>query len=125
VDKIIEAQIRESEELLCKAMMNSDIGLLDQLLSSNLIFTNHLGHVLGKQDDLDAHGSGLLRISSISVIEQEIKLLKDTAIVSAKVDINGSYADAPANGTFRFTRVWNCVSENTWQVVAAHSSIIV
>ena len=123
--KIVEAQIRELEELLCQAMMDSDVDLLDQLLSSNLIFTNHLGHVLGKQDDLDAHGSGLLRISSISVIEQEVKVLKGTAIVSAKVDINGSYDDAPANGTFRFTRVWNCLSENNWQVVAAHSSIVV
>ncbi|MCF7361801.1 MULTISPECIES: nuclear transport factor 2 family protein [Vibrio] len=119
-----EIQILEAEELLCKAMLESDTVALDKLLSSNLIFTNHLGQVLGKKDDLDAHKSGLLHISDISVDEQQIKLQTDTAVVFAKVTICGNYDGNPANGTFRFTRVWQNIEGNHWEVIAAHSSVI-
>ncbi|MGG5574431.1 nuclear transport factor 2 family protein [Vibrio diazotrophicus] len=119
-----EIQILEAEELLCKAMLESDTVALDKLLSSNLIFTNHLGQVLGKKDDLDAHKSGLLHISDISVDEQQIKLQTDTAVVFTKVTICGNYDGNPANGTFRFTRVWQNIEGNHWEVIAAHSSVI-
>lgn len=49
MENIREVQILEAEELLCKAMLESDIVTLDKLLSSDLIFTNHLGQVLGKK----------------------------------------------------------------------------
>jgi ketosteroid isomerase-like protein len=124
VENSREIQILEAEELLCKAMLESDTVALDKLLSSNLIFTNHLGQVLGKKDDLDAHKSGLLHISDISVDEQQIKLQTDTAVVFAKVTICGNYDGNPANGTFRFTRVWQNIEGNHWEVIAAHSSVI-
>ncbi len=117
-----EVQIIEAEELLCKAMLESDTVTLDKLLSSNLIFTNHLGQVLGKKDDLDAHKSGLLHISNISIDDQQIKLQMDTAVVFAKVTICGNYDGNPADGTFRFTRVWQNTEGNHWEVIAAHSS---
>ncbi|MCE0492694.1 nuclear transport factor 2 family protein [Vibrio salinus] len=117
-------QIQESEALLCKAMLASDIDVLDQLLSPELIFTNHLGMVLGKNDDLGAHQSGLLHILNISVDEQQIKLQKDTAVVFVKMNILGTYDGNPANGSFRFTRVWQKTTGNHWQVIAAHSSLM-
>ncbi|MBF9002703.1 nuclear transport factor 2 family protein [Vibrio nitrifigilis] len=124
MENIREIQIRNSEELLCKAMLESDTVALDKLLSSHLIFINHLGQVLGKKDDLDAHKSGVLHISNISVDEQQIKLQVDTAVVIAKVTICGNYDGHPANGTFRFTRVWQNIKDNHWEVIAAHSSVI-
>jgi ketosteroid isomerase-like protein len=117
-------QIIEAEESLRKAMLESDVIILNQLLSPNLIFTNHLGQVLGKKDDLDAHKSGLLNITDILVENQQIKLQQDTAIVFAKVTIHGNYNGNPANGTFRFTRVWQNIEETHWEVIAAHSSVI-
>lgn len=124
MENIREVQILEAEELLCKAMLESDTVTLDKLLSSDLIFTNHLGQVLGKKDDLEAHKSGLLNIFNISVDDQQIKLQQDTAIVFAKVTILGNYAGNPANGIFRFTRVWQNTEGNHWEVTAAHSSVI-
>ena len=88
------------------------------------MFAPSLGQTLGKKDDLDAHKSGLLHISNISVDDQQIKLQKDTAVVFAKVTINGNYDGNPANGTFRFTRVWQNTEGNHWEVIAAHSSVI-
>lgn len=118
-----EAQVLEAEELLAKAMLESDTDILDTLLSSDLIFTNHLGQVLGKNDDLEAHKSGLIHISNLSVDEQLVKLQQDTAVVFAKVTICGDYDGLPADGTFRFTRVWQ-YTDNRWKVIAAHSSAV-
>ncbi len=41
----IETQITVSEERLRLAMLASDVGALDELISSDLLFTNHLGQV--------------------------------------------------------------------------------
>jgi len=44
-------QITAAEERLRLAMLASNAGALDELISSDLIFTNHMGQILGKQDD--------------------------------------------------------------------------
>ncbi|MFM2481824.1 nuclear transport factor 2 family protein [Celerinatantimonas sp. YJH-8] len=117
-----ESQIIAAEALLCQAMLASDVQELDRLLSSELVFSNHLGQVLGKKDDLQAHQSGLLHLSHIAIEDQQIKLQQDTAIVVVKMSICGSYDGQPADGTFRFTRVWQHVEGDRWEVIAAHSS---
>ncbi|MEO0836646.1 MAG: nuclear transport factor 2 family protein, partial [Cyanobacteria bacterium J06642_3] len=43
----IETQILQAEERLTEAMLNSDVAALNQLLASELTFTNHLGQVSG------------------------------------------------------------------------------
>ncbi|WP_200887995.1 nuclear transport factor 2 family protein [Shewanella sp. ECSMB14102] len=68
------SEIQQLESQLHSAMLNSDINLLDRLLSPQLIFTNHLGQVLGKAEDLHAHSSGLLNITRIDTLAEEIRL---------------------------------------------------
>jgi hypothetical protein len=62
----MEEQILEAEELLRVAMLRSGVGALDGLLAPELIFTNHLGQLLGKKDDLATHESGLLKVNELS-----------------------------------------------------------
>lgn len=120
----IETQIIESEERLRLAMLRSDANALNELLAPELIFTNHLGQVLTKQDDLVAHQSGTLKVKVLTPSEQHIQLIGDVALVSVRAHIVGSYAGATSEADFRFTRVWTLSSNGTWQVVAAHSSVV-
>lgn len=46
-------------------MWRSDIVALHELLEPEPIFTNHLGQRLGKEQDLEAHRSGLLRVEEL------------------------------------------------------------
>lgn len=125
MDKNLEAQIVDAEERLRLAMLASDVNVLDELLASNLIFTDHLGQCLNKEADLLAHKSGALSISMLKPSEQKIVSLADSAaIVSVRVQIAGEYAGKPAGGDFRFTRVWSRLPNNSWQVVAAHAGMI-
>ena len=116
--------ITKAEERLRQAMLSSDVDTLDELLAPELIFTNHLGQVLGKQDDLDAHRSRTLKIEVLTSFEQHIQLIDSVAIVTVRVHLAGSYAGITSEHDFRFTRVWTLSSGGTWQIVVAHSSVV-
>lgn len=120
----IETQISEAEEQLRLAMLASDVAMLGKLLAAELIFTNHLGHVLSRQDDLDAHRSGIVKIEQLTPSEQHIQLVGDVAIVSVCMHIVGSYAGNHSEADLRFTRVWAPAADGGWQVVAGHASVV-
>lgn len=120
----MEKQIIEAEEQLRLAILNSDVDILDRLLSPELIFTNHLGQVLSKEDDLMAHRAGIIKVKSLTSSEQQIKIKGDIAIVSIKMHLSGSYNGVASDNNFRFTRFWTLNYNNIWQVIAAHSSIV-
>lgn len=124
MDNRIENQIIEAEEKLRLAMLHSDVKALDEMLSSRLIFTDHLGHLVGKEEDLAGHKSGALKLKSLSPSEQHILLTGDVAIVSVRMQLSGSYNGTPTNGIFRFTRVWSQSQDGTWQIIAGHSGIV-
>lgn len=120
----IEAEIIEAEERLRIAMLNSDVKVLDELLAPELIFTNHLGQVLGKQDDLAAHQSGKFKIEALTPCDRIIQVRGNMAIVNVKVHLIGSYEGTDFDNNLRFTRIWTVSSNGTWQIVAAHSSVV-
>ncbi len=125
MNKTVETQIINAEERLRLAMLASDVSTLNQLLAPELIFTNHFGKLLRKQDDLAAHESGVIKLNELKPSEQHIQLNGEVAIVSVRMQLSGSYDGSPANGDFRFTRVWAVSYSGTWHVVAAHACIVV
>jgi ketosteroid isomerase-like protein len=124
MSSLIKTQILQAEERLRLAMLGSDVNTLDELLAPELIFTNHLGQVLGKQDDLNAHQSGKLKVQVLTPSEQHIQLRENVAIVTVRVHLIGSYAGIASDHDFRFTRIWTLSTIGKWQVVAAHSSVV-
>lgn len=113
------------EQKLKTAMLQSDVATLNQLMSDELIFTNHLGFRLTKQDDINAHASGKLKIIDITLSDQQVRYYQQIMIVSVLAKIVGQYDDQDASGNFRFTRVWHKNESGNWQVVAVHSSVAV
>ncbi|MCP2731177.1 nuclear transport factor 2 family protein [Limnofasciculus baicalensis] len=124
MSNLIETEIIECEERLRLAMLHSDVKELDELLAPELRFTSHLGELITKQDDLELHQSGLIKIEAVTPSEQYIKITGNVAIVFVRLRIVGTYAGAKADGDFRFTRIWTLSSNNTWHVVAGHSTLI-
>jgi len=92
MNQSIELQIEECEDRLKQAMLQSDISVLDELLASDLVFTNHPGKLMTKLDDLEAHESGMLKITEITLSDQKIKIYSGVAIVSVLAHISGSFA---------------------------------
>ena len=121
----LEVDIQLAEEALKQAMLTSDVEALDRLLADDLIFTNHLGHLMNKQDDLEAHRSGAVAIESVELSDQNIRRMGDAAIVTVAAHIAGQFAGSSFAETLRFTRVWQVVAPGQWQVIVAHSSRVV
>lgn len=120
-----ETEIVACEARLRQAMLRSEVEQLDRLLAPELIFTNHLGQLMTKQDDLAAHRSRTLNIESLVPSEETIRVFGEVAIVSVRVEIVGTYAGVASETDLRFTRVWRRSSSAAWQVVAAHSSAVI
>ena len=117
-------KIAELENELIQAMRDSDVETLDRLLADDLVFTNHLGQLVTKQQDLQAHKNHDVSIDSITSRNQDVIMLGNSAVVVTELEITGSYQGREASGRFRFTRVW-LNHFGTWQVVVAHSSKVV
>ena len=124
MNSTLRAQILDVEEQLRTAMLDSDVATLNELLETDLIFANHLGQLTGKEDDIAAYRSGLLKVVSLEPSEQQVRDLDDVAVVSVRMQMSGTYAGNPANGDFRFTRVWALSQQGKWQIVAAHAGLI-
>lgn len=112
------------ENRLIEAMKTSNVQELDALIADDLIFTAHTGQMFAKQDDLDAHSSGNIKIFDIVPSEQKIRIEGNVAIVSVLLEISGSFFGNTEVGFFRFTRIWKDHGAN-WQIIAAHSTQVV
>jgi len=120
----IEQQIALVEERLRLAMLASDRIVLDELISPDLIFTNHFGQVFGKQDDLGLHQSGTLQLKKLEPSEIQINASSGFSVVSVRMKLVGTYADVPFAADLRYTRIWGLATNGSWQIVAGHSSAI-
>lgn len=60
----------------------------------------------------------------MDTLEEIISAREVTAVVSVLLNLEGTYAGDNANGKFRFTRVWALNNSQQWQVIAAHSCIL-
>ncbi|MBI3560498.1 MAG: nuclear transport factor 2 family protein, partial [Gammaproteobacteria bacterium] len=101
-----QTQILELEERLRQAMLRSEVRVLDELIAPELIFTNHLGQLITKQDDLAMHQSGVLQLKELSPSEQHIQLNHGFAVVSVLMHLLGAYESTSIDFSIRYTRVW-------------------
>ena len=72
-----QTQLIELEERLRQAMLRSDVGVLDELIAPDLIFTNHLGQLVSKQDDLAFHQSGVLKLKEFTPLNSTFRSIMD------------------------------------------------
>lgn len=120
-----EQHIRANEERLRVAMLASDVDVLDELISSDLIFTNHLGQVFGKQDDLGLHRSGVLKFHTLEPSELRANACGQLFVVSVRMMMSGTYGGSQFAADLRYTRIWRSSMNGNWQIVVGHSSAIV
>ena len=106
-------------------MMTSDVPRLDQLLADDLVFTNHLGQLMTKAADLDAHRSGAIAISQLELSDQHLKILGEAVVVTVAAAIAGTFVGEPFSETLRFTRVWQAKTPGHWQVVVGQATAVV
>ncbi|MFT8312275.1 MAG: nuclear transport factor 2 family protein [Sporolactobacillus sp.] len=116
-----KSDIEAYEEQLRKAMLFSDLIELDKLMDDDLIFVNHFGQMLTKENDMETHRSGTLHFTEINVLDQKVKLLDHAAVTVTRVRLKGTFAKEAIGGEMCYTRVWEEHS-GQMKIIAGHCS---
>lgn len=122
-NSLSDDSLRASESALRQAQLASDVPALERLVDDALVFTGPDGAVYGKQDDLDAHRRGWVRITRLEPSEERIQSFGRIAVVSVRMEMSGSFQGSSFAGPFRYTRVWYAHADG-WRVVAGHVSAV-
>ena len=111
------------EAALRRAQLSGDVAELDRLIDDELVFTGPDGGLYSKADDLDAHRTGMVRITRLDASDERIQRFGDVAVVSVRMEMSGTFRDEPFSGPFRYTRIW-CARPDGWRIVAGHVSAV-
>ena len=116
--------VMQAEERLRQAMETNDVAGIGQWLHEELLFTDFTGALVGKEEDLAAHRSGVVTMSSVSFVEELVmRLYGQTAIVAVKAHVEGTFQGTAFAGLYRYLRVWHFEDER-WQVIAGNVSVV-
>jgi ketosteroid isomerase-like protein len=118
-----EASLHACEAALRRAQLASDVEELDRLVDDALVFIGPNGAVYSKNDDLDAHRRGLIRITRLEPSEERVQLFGHIAVVSVRMEMSGTFEGVAFAGPFRYTRVWREHGDG-WRIVAGHVSAV-
>lgn len=112
----MEAQIRA-------AQLGADVAALERLISDDLLFTGPDGQLGTKAQDLEAHGSAIVRFRTHEPQELRVRRVgADVAVTALRAWLEVEVAATLVRGTYRYTRVWAREGGLPWRVVGGHVS---
>lgn len=116
--------VEAAERRLRDAALHGDVAALDELLADDLVFVDQTGQFFSKQDDLDLHRTGALKLGALRFSDYRLRLLAPgVVLVVLRADASGRAAGEPFEAALRFSRVWRRES-GRWRVASAHSTFI-
>ncbi len=120
-----EPEIVALETRLRAAQIASDVGVLNELIADDLLFTGADGALATKAQDLAAHGSGIVRFRTHAPRELRTRRIgNNVVVVSLPAQLGVEIGSSLQQGAFRYTRVWAKESGGSWRVVAGHVSAV-
>ncbi len=103
---ISEDEILELENKLYRAVKESDINALDELLHDDLLFVIPSGEVITKAIDLKTYRDGGLKINELNPQTENLHIMEDVAVITLTIRLKGSYKDEPFEAKYRYIRFW-------------------
>src|SRR5687768_2652154 len=118
-----DPEIVALESRLREAQLAADVAALDALIADDLIFTGPDGQLGTKQQDLEAHGSGVVRFRSHEPQELRIRRVgPDVAVAALRAWLEVEVVGTLVRGTYRYTRIWAREDGGPWRVAGGHVS---
>jgi ketosteroid isomerase-like protein len=119
-DEIVALEAR-----LRTAQLAADVATLDILIDDDLLFTGPDGTLGTKAQDLEAHGSGVVRFREHVPTELRIRRVgDDVAVVALRARLAVEVAGTVVRGAYRYTRVWARDPAGAWRVAGGHVSAV-
>lgn len=113
-----DALVHDAEERLRHALLHGDTEGMAQLMAPLMVFVDHQGQRLGREDLLAAQRDGRLRIESLQPSDAAVRLSGDVGVVSVREHLAARLDGEPLASDYRFLRVWK------WQPDAGQLQLI-
>jgi ketosteroid isomerase-like protein len=111
-------QIEELEQQWRTNQLSNDVAAMDKMLSDDYIGISMSGQVFTKVQQLDRMRDKKLILSRIDFDDMKVKLVGSIAIVTSRIQIEGSNDGLPVKGIFRYTRVYKRLPPSGWQITS-------
>ena len=113
--------IAELSAEVTSAYRRLDAPALDRLFDPDFVFTNPLGQVLDKHQELQKVAGGKLHYDSFENSDVEVRIHGEAAVVVGLATVEGVYEGRTMTGRYRFTRVF-VNKQGSWRLVAAQGT---
>lgn len=111
-------QVEALEEQWRTAQLTGDVATMDKMLSDDYIGISMTGQVSTKAQQLDRARERKVVLTRIDLGDMQVKLVGAIAIVTSRVDVEGTNEGVPVKGTFRYTRVYQRLPTGVWKITS-------
>ena len=113
-----EQEVRQMIEKYRTAILQRDVGMLEEIWADDYVFINAAGDVLTKTQRLANIKSGATTLDSINQEENvSVRVYQNSAVVTSRVTLKGKYSGQPISGEYRSILVW-VKGVGGWQLVS-------
>ncbi|HEX4921816.1 MAG TPA: nuclear transport factor 2 family protein, partial [Candidatus Bathyarchaeia archaeon] len=118
-----EKELIALENRFNEALVRADLKTIEDIEADDLIFTDSLGTVTTKGDELQSMRSGDVKFESIKMDSTRVQDFGNLAVVTGRLVEKAKYKNADISGTYRFTDVW-AKRKGKWEHVAGQETLV-
>ncbi len=111
-----EKQVEALEEQWRQAQLSDDTVSIERLLDEDYIGITANGIINTRDQQLERMRNRTLRVSRMDVSDVKVKLIRSIAIVTSRVDLEGTNDGVSVTGVYRYTRVYRRLPNGSWKV---------
>jgi ketosteroid isomerase-like protein len=111
------AEVEATDRQFNRALEQSDVAALRELIADTYLFTDPAGRLSDKQNVIEGFASRRIRIKSQTTRDVRIEVYADAAVETGVLTSVAIRDGRNTSGTFRFTRVWVKLGGH-WRTVA-------
>jgi hypothetical protein len=116
-----EEQVRNAESERFAAMLKADVATLERLLAPELSYTHGDGRVVDKATFIAELKTGDFKYVSIDATDTKVRVIGDTAVVTATAGMQVVNKGSPAKIRIVYTNT-QLRRNGSWQMIAWHAT---
>lgn len=114
--------VLRAEQEFFHALTRADVHSLKKALDDDFVMIDLTGGVMSRSDLISTVESGVLKFDEIRVMNSEVRLYGETAIVTGETEMRGSGREQPFHVFSRYTHVYQEQEDDSFVLVSAQGT---
>ena len=116
--------VLKAEQDFIAALVGADVHKLAQLLDEDFVLIDLSGEVHDRSGLISALHSGTIKFESIRIVDSEVRLYGETAVVTGETEMQGSKGGQRFEVLSRYTHVYREQDDDSFQLVSAQGTLV-